>query len=64
MVFPILEGVKDVYRSYGYDQELDFPDEYYFMHNTKTGKKVRMYYEYEYIQGNYVIYGGGNILEY
>lgn len=39
-----LERVKAVYRQNGYDLEKDFPGEYYFMCNTVTGEKVRLYY--------------------
>jgi len=41
---PIIEKCKKVYRNYGYNYEQDFLDEYYFMHNTTTGEKVRLYY--------------------
>jgi len=40
----LLEKCKEVYRQVGYDYEQDFEGEYYFMHNTKTGEKVRLYY--------------------
>lgn len=38
------EDCKALYRGWGYTIEKDFPGEYYFMHNPKTGEKVRLYY--------------------
>ena len=40
-----LEQCKELYRSRGYVEEKDFPDEYYFMHSPQTGERVRMYYD-------------------
>ncbi len=39
-----LEKVKQVYRNVGYDIEKDFTNEYYYMFNSTTGQKVRIYY--------------------
>jgi len=47
----LLEQCKKMYRSVGYDYEQDFPGEYYFMHNTITGEKVRLYYNGKVIEG-------------
>lgn len=40
----LLEQVKQQYRNVGYDIEKDFPGEYYFMFNSTTVQKVRLYY--------------------
>jgi len=40
----LMEKCKVVYRNYGYDYEHNFAGEYYFMFNTKTNEKVRLYY--------------------
>ena len=39
-----MESCKQVYRNYGYTEEKDFPNEYYFMFNPITTEKVRLYY--------------------
>ena len=40
----MFEVCKAIYRELGYDHEQDFPGEYYFMYNTVSGEKVRLYY--------------------
>jgi len=47
----MLEVCKAIYRELGYDYEQDFPGEYYFMHSTVTGEKVRLYYNGRVIEG-------------
>jgi len=47
----LVEECKKIYRGYGYDYEQDFPGEYYFMTNTVTGEKVRLYYNGRLIEG-------------
>lgn len=39
----VVEAARE-YRARGYNIERDFPGEYYFMFNPKTGRKVRLYY--------------------
>ena len=51
----LMEKCKQVYRNYGYNHEQDFPGEYYFMHNTRTDEKVRLYYNGRVIEGDLVV---------
>ena len=40
----MLDRCKVIYRRNGYSIEKDFPGEYFFMYNPKTGERVRLYY--------------------